>query len=89
MKRELILQGMGWGHMPRFLVEEDLAAGRLVTLSGPGLTGGVAELVAARRRDVPHGPVAERLWRQIADQAPALKHPGAGPTAGSLSRPRR
>ena len=24
MKRELILQGMGWGHMPRFLIEPDL-----------------------------------------------------------------
>jgi DNA-binding transcriptional LysR family regulator len=69
MKRELILQGMGWGHMPDFLVADDLASGRLVVLTGPGFTGGAAEIVAARRRDVPHGPIAERLWRHISEQA--------------------
>jgi len=73
MKRELIVQGMGWGHLPGYLIEDDLAAGRLVALSGPGLTGGRADLVAARRRDVAHGPVAERLWTHIAEQAPALQ----------------
>jgi DNA-binding transcriptional LysR family regulator len=73
MKRELILQGMGWGHMPDDLVGEDVAAGRLVRLEGPGLVGGRAELVAARRRDAAHGPVAERLWAHIAAQAPALR----------------
>jgi DNA-binding transcriptional LysR family regulator len=72
MKRELILQGMGWGHMPDFLVAEDLAAGRLAALEGPGLAGRRADLVAARRRDAAHGPVAERLWAHIAAQAPAL-----------------
>ena len=37
-------------------------------------SGGVRiELVAARRRDRPHGPVAERLWHFIEEQAQALK----------------
>jgi DNA-binding transcriptional LysR family regulator len=72
MKRELIVQGMGWGHLPGYLIEDDLAAGRLMALTGPGLVGGRAELVAARRRDVPHGPVAERLWGHIAAQAPRV-----------------
>jgi DNA-binding transcriptional LysR family regulator len=69
MKRELILQAMGWGHMPAFLVAEDLAAGRLVALKGPSLAGGTAEIVAARRRDAPHGPVAEQLWAHVSGQA--------------------
>jgi len=72
MKRELIVQGMGWGHLPDYLIADDLAGGRLVALSGPGLTGGRAEIVAARRRDVAHGPVAERLWDHIAAQASAV-----------------
>lgn len=70
MKRELILQGMGWGHMPRFLVEQDLHEGRLLDISGRHLNGGTSELVAARRRDAPHGPIARRLWRYIEEQAP-------------------
>jgi DNA-binding transcriptional LysR family regulator len=72
MKRELILQGMGWGHMPRYLIEQDLRAGRLLPISGRHFKGGQVELTAARRRDVPHGPIASRLWRFIADQAKAF-----------------
>ena len=72
MKREIILQGMGWGHMPGFLIEHDLRAGRLLSIAGRHLRGGSAELVAARRADTPHGPVADRLWRYIGEQAPGL-----------------
>jgi DNA-binding transcriptional LysR family regulator len=72
MKRELILQGMGWGHMPSYLIEEDLRAGRLLAITGRHLQGGKAELVAARRRDAPHGPIAERLWQFIGEQATAF-----------------
>ena len=68
MKREVILQGMGWGHMPHFLVDEDLRSGRLLRIDGRHLPGGKVELVAARRRDVPHGPVAERLWHYVGEQ---------------------
>lgn len=69
MKKELILQGMGWGHMPRFLVEQNLRDGSLLQISGRHFKGGQADLVAARRRDTPHGPIANRLWQFIADQA--------------------
>jgi DNA-binding transcriptional LysR family regulator len=72
MKKEIILQGMGWGHMPRFLVESELASGQLVSIQGRHLPGGVAEIVAARRRGIPHGPMANRLWRFIKEQAVSL-----------------
>src|SRR5215470_10193046 len=69
MKRELILQGMGWGHMPRFLIEQDLREKLLLPIAGKHFPGAQVELVAARLRDAPHGPVAARLWQYIADQA--------------------
>jgi DNA-binding transcriptional LysR family regulator len=69
MKRELILQGMGWGHMPHFLIEQDLRDKRLLSIAGKHFPGAQAELVAARRRDAPHGPIANRLWQYIADEA--------------------
>jgi DNA-binding transcriptional LysR family regulator len=69
MKKELILQGMGWGHMPRYLIEPNLRDGSLIPITGNYFKGGRNELVAARRRDTPHGPVAKRLWQFIADQA--------------------
>ena len=68
MKRELILQGMGWGHMPQYLIAQDLRRRRLIPITGRHFKGGQAELVAARRRNVPHGPVANRLWQFIGEQ---------------------
>lgn len=73
MKKEIILQGLGWGHVPRFLVEEELRDGRLLSIAGRHFPGRVEQLVAARRRDRPHGPVAERLWASIRAHAPALR----------------
>jgi DNA-binding transcriptional LysR family regulator len=69
MKRELILQGMGWGHMPRYMIERDLRDKRLLQISGKHFPGSQVELVAARRREAPHGPIANRLWQYIAAQA--------------------
>jgi DNA-binding transcriptional LysR family regulator len=69
MKKELILQGMGWGHLPQYLIAQDLRRGRLIPITGKHFKGGRAELVAARRRNVPHGPIANRLWQFIGEQA--------------------
>jgi len=66
MKRELILQGMGWGHMPSYLVDDDLAQGRLLSMAGDYFRESALELCVARRRDIVHGPVAERLWEHLA-----------------------
>jgi DNA-binding transcriptional LysR family regulator len=72
MKKELILQGMGWGHMPEFLVTPELRDRRLLAINGRHFKGGVTELVAARRRETPHGPIAQRLWRYIEEQVSAF-----------------
>ena len=73
MKKQTILQGMGWGHMPEFMVADELRDGRLLSIAGRHLRGGSGEMVAARRRDRPHGPIAKRLWHYIVQQAPVLK----------------
>jgi DNA-binding transcriptional LysR family regulator len=85
MKRELILQGMGWGHMPTYLIEQDLRAGRLVPITGRHFKGGQVEVFAARRRNVPHGPIANRLRRYIEDQASVLSGAAKGRAARRVS----
>lgn len=72
MKKELILRGMAWGHLPRFLIDGDLRAGRLISIAGRSFPGIVEELVAARRADYPHGPVAQRLWQFLSERGPML-----------------
>lgn len=73
MKKEVILHRMGWGHLPRFLIEEELHDGRLHSIAGRHMPGRIDELVVARRRDRPHGPVASRLWDHVQQEAPALR----------------
>jgi DNA-binding transcriptional LysR family regulator len=77
MKKELILQGMGWGHLPRYLIEQELRDASLLPIVGRNFKGGQVELVAARRRNMPHGPVANRLWHYIGEQASAFLQPSA------------
>ncbi|HCF5810751.1 TPA: LysR family transcriptional regulator [Pseudomonas aeruginosa] len=90
-KKEVILQGLGWGHLPDFLIDEELADGRLLALAGPHLPGRSEEVVAARRRDRAQGPVAERLWAFLRDNATALRESGmdtGGDDSAGARRPR-
>jgi hypothetical protein len=59
-------------------VRRELRQKRLLSIAGKHLPGGVASLVAARRRDLPHGPVAARLWRHIGEQAARLRRSATG-----------
>jgi len=73
MKKEIILQGMAWGHLPAFLIDRELARGQLLALTNRHLPGRTEELVAARRRDRVHGPVANRLWDFLRKQATVFR----------------
>ncbi|HEY9023587.1 MAG TPA: LysR family transcriptional regulator [Burkholderiaceae bacterium] len=68
-KKELILRGMGWGHMPLHLVERELRSGKLLSIEGRHFKRSRMDIVAARRRDRPVGPVAARLWEALAAAA--------------------
>jgi hypothetical protein len=57
--------------MPKYLVEQDLRDKRLLNITGRHLRGGQADIVAAGR-EAPHGPIANRLWSYIEEQAPAF-----------------
>jgi hypothetical protein len=54
------------------VLETEHRRGRLIPITGKHFKGGQAELVAARRRNVPHGPIANRLWQFIGEQAAKL-----------------
>ncbi len=70
MKREIIVQGLAWGHLPLHLIDADLTSGRLVSLAGPNMRGATLPHYAMRRRDAVHGPVAERLWQHLQGLVP-------------------
>lgn len=65
-KHALLREGIGWGNMPRHLVENDLATGRLARLTlpeGPPAPYGISALW---RRDQPPGPAASWALERFA-----------------------
>lgn len=64
-KKEVIVQGMGWGHMPFFLIENELKRGKLVSIEGSYIKSIKREIVIARLSEKIHGVVAERLWQSF------------------------
>lgn len=64
-KLTLLRGGLGWGHMPRHLVEEDLKAKTLVQLRVPEFRGLHENQWLVRRRGKNTGQAQQYLWKQL------------------------
>ena len=62
-------EGLGWGHMPDYLVADELADGRLISLANAYFRGSIVRLVAARKVGGPRGPTAAKLWDALRAQS--------------------
>ncbi|GJM05406.1 MAG: LysR family transcriptional regulator [marine bacterium B5-7] len=74
-KRQLIVEGFGWGYMPQHMIDTDLKENKLVALNlGQGNKNSkiksrhsenivtTHQLYIVRRNDRPIGPLASRFW---------------------------
>lgn len=64
-KHALLLQGIGWGNMPRHAVAEDLRAGRLIELSLPEAPPLQYRLYAMWRKDSRPGPASSWMLEAL------------------------
>ena len=67
-KHMLLREGIGWGNMPRPMIQEDLDSGRLVRLDLPEYRSGQYTFDAIYRTDVPPGPAARWLIERFVQQ---------------------
>ncbi len=65
-KHALLLAGMGWGNMPKPMVNDDLKRGRLVELNIEAYTEGLYPFHTVYRSDTPPGPAASWLMERLA-----------------------
>jgi DNA-binding transcriptional LysR family regulator len=65
MKKELILHRLAWGHLPSWLIEDEIRDGRLISIAGLNFPGREEHLAAVRHRRHSHGPVAQALWLHL------------------------
>lgn len=62
MKKRIIASGMGWGRMPRHMVETEIKNGELVVLSSKDFEPIKVDVKMVRQKNKPVGPVAAKLW---------------------------
>lgn len=68
---------MGWGGLPRHLIEPELRRGTLVELSVHAFHAHSIPLYSARRRDRAAGVVARALWTGLLEAARGAALPRA------------
>ena len=62
-KKEIIMQGMGWGSLPEHLIQDEIEQGLLAPIKVEGSVKAPSIDVRVVRLDSePVGPVAQRLW---------------------------
>jgi len=61
-KKEIIVQKMAWGHMPLFLIEEELKQGKLISIEGEFIKSSTLDIVIARLHNDNHDQMEELLW---------------------------
>lgn len=69
-KKEIIVQRMAWGHMPLFLVEDELKKRELISLRNQHLQGSLIDIVVARRSSNHQAVMANHLWSVFSDNMP-------------------
>ena len=61
-KKEIIIQSMAWGHMPLFLIADELQRGELISIQNQHMQGRIIDIVVARLNEEHKGIMADRLW---------------------------
>lgn len=77
-KHTMLLGGLGWGGMPRHMVEEDIAAGRLALIQPEEWESKVTlSMALIHRRDRVLGPAGRWLSDWLISGKPGRRRPGA------------
>jgi DNA-binding transcriptional LysR family regulator len=74
MKKQLIIEGLGWGFVPLHLVQRELDDGVLSRLEIEGVDAREIDIFALRKRSRPLGPAGRRLWQAFCDLSQGGSH---------------
>jgi len=65
MKKRIIASGIGWGRMPRHMVEKEINSGELLMQTEVNFSPIQVQINIVRRKNKPMGPVATELWQRL------------------------
>lgn len=70
--KQMLLAGLGWGFMPKYLIERELTEGLLMRLQLADMESAIqGEVRVVRKENKTLGPVASQLWQSFCDAAEA------------------
>lgn len=64
-KREIILSGLGWGHLPQSTIEHELKEKKIVVLDFKDIHTRDLEINLIRLKKQHFGPIAKKLWEEL------------------------
>jgi DNA-binding transcriptional LysR family regulator len=64
-KREIILAGLGWGHLPIHTIEREVSEGKLVVLDFENVFMKELDIFLIKSKKTPLGPVGSELWKEL------------------------
>ena len=64
--KSLLLEGLGWGYMPEFMVINEIKSGQLIQLKPTGMEHDISgEIRIVKRQESTLGPVASMIWNSF------------------------
>jgi len=72
MKKRIIASGMGWGRMPKHMVNDDIDNGDFIVLSAEEFAPIKVNVKMVRRKNKARGPVQEKLWSMMQNISPEI-----------------
>lgn len=68
--KQMLLAGLGWGLLPRYLIEQELLKGQLIQVQLEDMESAIlGEVRIVRKENQTLGPVASLLWQSFCDAA--------------------
>ena len=64
-KKEMILQGLGWGGLPYEMVKQEISKEKLVVIKTKNIREREFEIFLVRKPNKAMGPVAKELWEKM------------------------
>jgi DNA-binding transcriptional LysR family regulator len=64
-KRQIILSGLGWGHLPFSSIERELKEKKLIVLEFQDIQPRTLDIHLIRLRNHHFGPIAKKLWDEL------------------------
>lgn len=71
IKQQLIENGLGWGSLPLYAIEDKLEKNSLIEITGSPISKGTFQIYFLRNKTMPQGPLSKKIWEYVNENFPS------------------